>query len=97
MSKLVKPWPHFWQYPRDLIYLPGYILFGYAHSLIKLYALITFWDVAWGGRTLSKEEEGVVAGETREEEDIGDRIVETDRETVLENEIKQGMSTIVKG
>lgn len=49
-SKLVKPFPHFRQHPKDLLFLPGYILFGYYHSLIKLYALITFWDVAWSGR-----------------------------------------------
>ena len=49
-SKLVKPFPHFWRNPVDLVFLPGYILFGYYHSLIKLYALLTFWDCAWSGR-----------------------------------------------
>ena len=49
-SKLVKPFPHFWRNPKDLLFLPGYILFSYYHSLIKLYAMFTFWDVAWSGR-----------------------------------------------
>ena len=52
-TKLVKPWPHFRRYPRDLVFLPGYILFGYAHSLVKLWALLTFWDISWGSRRLS--------------------------------------------
>ncbi|KAF6234803.1 hypothetical protein HO173_007023 [Letharia columbiana] len=58
-SKLVKPWPHFRRHPRDLAYLPGYILFGYFHSLLKLWALLTFWNVAWGSRPLG---EGVSEG-----------------------------------
>ncbi len=49
-SKLVKPFPHFVRNPRDLIWLPGYILFGYFHSFIKLYAMFTFYIVAWGSR-----------------------------------------------
>ena len=30
--------------------LPGYILFGWFHSLIKLYALFTLWNISWSGR-----------------------------------------------
>lgn len=61
-SKLVKPWPHFRRHPRDLAYLPGYILFGYFHSLLKLWALLTFWNVAWGSRPLGEGEGGVLGG-----------------------------------
>ncbi|KAI9736319.1 MAG: hypothetical protein M1834_001205 [Cirrosporium novae-zelandiae] len=50
LSKLVKPFPHFCRHPRDLLYLPMYILFGYYHSLLKLYALFTVSTVAWGSR-----------------------------------------------
>ena len=49
-SKLVKPFPHFWRNPGDLVYLPGYIVFGYFHSFIKLYALLTFGVTTWGTR-----------------------------------------------
>lgn len=49
-SKLVKPLPHFLRNPNDIVYLPGYILFGYFHSLIKLYALFTINVTAWGSR-----------------------------------------------
>ena len=34
------------------MHLPGYILFGYFHSLIKLYALLTVWNISWSGREL---------------------------------------------
>ena len=49
-SKLVKPIPHFFRHPRDLVYLFPYILFGYYHSLLKLYALFTARNISWGSR-----------------------------------------------
>ncbi|KAL8792254.1 MAG: hypothetical protein Q9195_005133 [Heterodermia aff. obscurata] len=49
-SKLVKVAPYFAAYPKDLVLLPGHILFGWFHSLIKLYALFTMWDMNWAGR-----------------------------------------------
>jgi hypothetical protein len=27
-SKLIKPLPHFWRNPKDLLWIPGYVLFG---------------------------------------------------------------------
>ena len=51
-SKVVKVAPYFAKHPRDLVHLPGYILFGYFHSLIKLYALLTVWNTSWSGREL---------------------------------------------
>jgi hypothetical protein len=51
-SKLVKLTPYFFRQPKDLIFLPGYYAFAYFHSLIKLYALLTFWNVTWSGREL---------------------------------------------
>ena len=55
MSKLFKLLPHFYRHPADLIYLPGYYVFAYAHSLIKLYSVLTFWKTNWGGRNLDTE------------------------------------------
>lgn len=52
-SKMVKLVPHFLRHPADLIFIPGYIAFAYYHSLIKLYALFTFYVTAWGGRNLT--------------------------------------------
>ncbi len=50
LSKLIKPLPHYMRNPRDLPYLPFQILFGYYHSLVKLNALLTCTNVAWGTR-----------------------------------------------
>jgi cellulose synthase/poly-beta-1,6-N-acetylglucosamine synthase-like glycosyltransferase len=47
-SKLIKPLPHFWRNPKDLLWIPGYVLFGYYHSFIKLKALLTVRVVSWG-------------------------------------------------
>ncbi|KIW64397.1 hypothetical protein PV04_09332 [Phialophora macrospora] len=52
VSKLPKLLPYFWRHPLDLVYLPMYYIFAYSHSLIKLVALLTFWDVQWSGRDL---------------------------------------------
>jgi hypothetical protein len=52
VSKLPKLLPYFWRHPLDLVYLPAYYIFAYSHSLIKLVALLTFWDVQWSGRDL---------------------------------------------
>ena len=92
-SKLVKPWPHFRRHPRDLVYLPGYILFGYFHSLIKLYALFTFWDVAWGSRSLDAGD--AAPGMRGEEGHAGSRMAETDSEAALEDGREEAMSGVV--
>lgn len=52
ISKMVKLTPYFLREPQDLIMLPGYFLFAYFHSLIKLYAGLTFWETNWSGRNL---------------------------------------------
>jgi cellulose synthase/poly-beta-1,6-N-acetylglucosamine synthase-like glycosyltransferase len=53
LTKLPKISPYFWRNPTDLFYLPGYYLFAYYHSLIKLWALLTFWNCEWSGRDLA--------------------------------------------
>jgi cellulose synthase/poly-beta-1,6-N-acetylglucosamine synthase-like glycosyltransferase len=63
LTKLPKVLPYFWHYPWDLIYLPAYYLFAYGHSFIKLWALLTFWDVAWSGRSLKAIDEAAAAAE----------------------------------
>ena len=50
LSKLIKPLPHYMRNPRDLMYVPLQIVFGYWHSCVKLYALLTVRNVAWGTR-----------------------------------------------
>jgi hypothetical protein len=56
MSKLVKTVPWFWEHTADFwMYffpLPMVPLFMYAHSLLKFWTLLTFWDLSWAGRKL---------------------------------------------
>ncbi|KAJ4024580.1 hypothetical protein NW752_003147 [Fusarium irregulare] len=51
-SKVIKLIPHFLKYPQDFPLMVCQIVFGYLHSFIKLWALITFWDCGWSGRDL---------------------------------------------
>ncbi|KAL6251974.1 hypothetical protein RBB50_002184 [Rhinocladiella similis] len=70
-TKMVKLVSYFRRHPWDLVYLPGCIAFAYFHSLIKLYALCTFWVTAWGGRDLAS----IARGSTPEAQpplDFGD-------------------------
>ncbi|WZH45922.1 nucleotide-diphospho-sugar transferase [Fusarium acuminatum] len=53
-TKVVKIIPHFLRHPSDFPLVICQILFGYAHSFIKLWALVTFWDCDWSGRNLSE-------------------------------------------
>ncbi|RFU29608.1 hypothetical protein B7463_g6726, partial [Scytalidium lignicola] len=50
VSKVIKPFPHILRNPRDIVFLIPGILFGYYHSAVKLWALLTVWNVQWTGR-----------------------------------------------
>ncbi len=52
VTKTVKLVPHFRQHLADIRLLPFQLLFGYYHSILKLIALLTFWDCGWSGRNL---------------------------------------------
>jgi hypothetical protein len=56
LTKLVKLIPYFWRYPTDFFLfffpIPAYPLFAYCHSILKLWASITFWNHSWTGRNL---------------------------------------------
>lgn len=52
-SKFVKVAPFFWHNPQDLWLFPFQVLFGYFHSFVKLWALLTFYDHSWSGRNLA--------------------------------------------
>ncbi|KAF2272858.1 uncharacterized protein EI97DRAFT_384919 [Westerdykella ornata] len=47
LMKFVKIWPHFRKYPKDILYFPGYILFGWYCTFIKLYAIYTLRETYW--------------------------------------------------
>ncbi|KAL3422671.1 hypothetical protein PVAG01_06827 [Phlyctema vagabunda] len=50
LSKLIKPLPHLWRTPRDIPFLFVGIAFGYVHSLIRIWAFLTQWNIEWSGR-----------------------------------------------
>ncbi|KAK1996051.1 family 2 glycosyltransferase [Colletotrichum falcatum] len=52
-SKTIKLWPHILRHPADISLLTCQIIFAYAHSIIKLWACVTFYDCAWLGRNLN--------------------------------------------
>jgi cellulose synthase/poly-beta-1,6-N-acetylglucosamine synthase-like glycosyltransferase len=52
-TKIVKVFDYFRRHPQDVFLFPVYLLFGYFHSFIKLWALLTFWDCSWSGRNLA--------------------------------------------
>lgn len=53
LSKMIKPFGHYWRNPGDLKYAAIQLLFGYFHSFVKLAALFTCFDVRWTGRNLA--------------------------------------------
>ncbi|KAK4160169.1 glycosyltransferase family 2 protein, partial [Cladorrhinum sp. PSN259] len=61
-AKLVKQSGYWWRHPRDFLYFPLAIGFGYFHTFIKFYAMVTFWDHAWTGRNLKAVDAGAGPG-----------------------------------
>ncbi|KAM0549543.1 hypothetical protein ACHAPJ_009359 [Fusarium lateritium] len=57
-TKMVKIIPQFLRHPSDFPLLVCQVLFGYFHSFIKLWALLTFWDCDWSGRNLDEVQAG---------------------------------------
>ncbi|CAM1506068.1 Fc.00g057090.m01.CDS01 [Cosmosporella sp. VM-42] len=51
-TKVVKLVPHFVRHPSDFPLMICQVGFAYMHSIIKLWALLTFWDCDWSGRDL---------------------------------------------
>ncbi|KZL84195.1 glycosyltransferase family 2 [Colletotrichum incanum] len=52
-SKTIKLWSHILHYPSDTPLLIFQVFFTYVHSVIKLWALLTFYDCSWLGRNLN--------------------------------------------
>ena len=71
-SKTVKVMGHIDRHFEDLRLLPVQIVFGWVHSFVKLWALLTFWNGDWSGRDLDEKscskpgdaEDGGLATET---------------------------------
>ncbi|KAK7955947.1 uncharacterized protein PG986_005169 [Apiospora aurea] len=60
-----KLYPWYRRYPADILFFPGSAAFGYWHSLIKAYALLTFWNVKWEGRDLDTINRQAQTGEEK--------------------------------
>lgn len=58
-TKTIKLIPLFKREPRLIKFFPLHVIFAYIHSFIKLFAMITFYDVAWLGRKLPVEADQV--------------------------------------
>ncbi|KAM0414715.1 hypothetical protein ACHAPT_013454 [Fusarium lateritium] len=51
-TKVVKIIPNLYKHPCDVPFGIFQVLFGYVHSFLKLWALLTFWDCDWSVRNL---------------------------------------------
>lgn len=45
-TKTVKLWPHFYRHPDQMKFIPLLIAFGYFHSFLKMYCLLTLHKVS---------------------------------------------------
>ena len=72
--KFIKVLAHFRKYPTDIVYFPAYLLFGYFHSIIKTYALVTCMNASWATAETVNAKLGEVVlerADTDSEEDRG--------------------------
>ncbi|KAB5566042.1 nucleotide-diphospho-sugar transferase [Coniochaeta sp. 2T2.1] len=52
-TKVVKVYTYYARHPQDIVLFPVYVCFAYFHSLIKLHALLTFYNCVWSGMNLT--------------------------------------------
>ncbi|EJU04257.1 glycosyltransferase family 2 protein [Dacryopinax primogenitus] len=50
VTRTAKLLPHLWHRPEHVIYVPAFILFGYYFAVMKIFALLTLHETAWGTR-----------------------------------------------
>jgi glycosyltransferase involved in cell wall biosynthesis len=50
VSRFIRLFGYFKAYPKRLIYLPAFIVYGYVNALIKIYALATLIEHSWATR-----------------------------------------------
>lgn len=50
ISRTIKLYYYIWEYPQHIVFIPLFILFQYAQTLIRLYALLTLYERGWGTR-----------------------------------------------
>lgn len=50
LSRFIKANSYFRKYPKRLVYLPAFIIYGYVNAFIKIYALATLIEHSWATR-----------------------------------------------
>lgn len=50
VSRFIRLFGYFRRYPKRIVYLPAYIVYGYVNAIIKLYALATLLEHSWATR-----------------------------------------------
>jgi hyaluronan synthase len=50
LSRTVRLFSYFRNYPKRLVYLPSYIIYSYINAMIKIYALATILENSWATR-----------------------------------------------
>jgi cellulose synthase/poly-beta-1,6-N-acetylglucosamine synthase-like glycosyltransferase len=50
LTRTIKLLPHFFKRPRDIIWVPAWLVFNYYFAVMKIYALFTLHEVGWGTR-----------------------------------------------
>ena len=50
ISRFIKIFGYFKKYPKRIIYLPAYIIYGYLNAVMKIYALATLVENSWATR-----------------------------------------------
>lgn len=53
--KYFKIFAHFQKHPRDIVYFPAYLVFGYWCTFVKIWAMLTCWNVSWATAKVSNE------------------------------------------
>jgi cellulose synthase/poly-beta-1,6-N-acetylglucosamine synthase-like glycosyltransferase len=82
VSRGLKVIHHFYRKPKDLIYLPIYIMYQYILMLIKIYAIFTLNNRNWGSRAVKMDANNEVL-RTGEHKDV--EANETDYDGDIEN------------
>jgi len=53
--KFVKVSAQFKKYPKDIVYLPAYLSFGYWGTVVKIWACLACWNATWATAKKSNE------------------------------------------
>jgi hypothetical protein len=81
--KIVKIIPHFRKRPHDLVYFPGYLVFGYWCTLVKIWAMLACWNASWATAKVNKMAGATVMVASGAVEELGEPCRTTYQEPVV--------------